>query len=874
MRCVLNIQGERASLLSMRRISLILAGASLVWERAVPLVWPVLAWLFLYAGITLLGAWDAVGDPWRALFALVSLTGFAVLTWRAARQFAWPDLSDIAHRLERDSGMAGRPYEAVTDQAAPLSAAEHALWDEHQRRERERLAALKARRPHAAWARLDPWALRIVLLLFVLSAWVLAGPQARSRLDDAFAFRPINALSQNLRIEAWIDPPAYTGRAPQFLDADAFEIEVPEGAQFVTRIAGSRRTPRLTLNQGTDRVRTDAVEIGDGVWEIRQLIERDTELTLRAGGTRTQWSVDIIPDTAPLVRLLEAPASTAQGELELRFEVIDDYGATDYALEIRPEGATDTDWDSLVLPGEQVRSAPEGNGMIGTVETARHQWAGDRVEMRLAVRDAADNTGYSGVQTRVLPERVFLDSLARAVAEQRREVMRHAGPYAPLIEPEPLYADDLPPGPLYLYDTPGRRIERAPDGIQRVAVALTALTDAPEYFFDDGTVLLGLRVVLHRLQRARHWDDAGPVAADLWAIALRAELGSLADAEAALAAAERALQEALARGADETELDALFQAYQQAMDNYLAALAREAEQGNAQAGGDVPMMDPADFEELLAALREAAELGDTAQAREALDMLSELLRNLEMQMGQGSGDGEPSDEISEALSEALEELGDVIGEQRELQDQTFGMQQENGGQPQGGQGQGGQSQGGPQNSGNTPGQQGGNTPQGLAENQQGGTSRSAQLAERQAAIAGQLERAREGLPGGSADPLAGAGDAMQQAEEALRQGNLDDALEAQDDALSELRDGAESLARDLLERMAENEGGPGEGDQEQDPLGRPTNGAYSDGAGVDVPEEMSRARAREILEELRRRAAETGRPQDELDYIDRLLDRF
>ena len=89
MRCVLNIQGERASLLSMRRISLILAGASLVWERAVPLVWPVLAWLFLYAGITLLGAWDAVGDPWRALFALVSLTGFAVLTWQAARQFAW-----------------------------------------------------------------------------------------------------------------------------------------------------------------------------------------------------------------------------------------------------------------------------------------------------------------------------------------------------------------------------------------------------------------------------------------------------------------------------------------------------------------------------------------------------------------------------------------------------------------------------------------------------------------------------------------------------------------------------------------------------------------------------------------------------------------
>jgi hypothetical protein len=33
-------------------------------------------------------------------------------------------------------------------------------------------------------------------------------------------------------------------------------------------------------------------------------------------------------------------------------------------------------------------------------------------------------------------------------------------------------------------------------------------------------------------------------------------------------------------------------------------------------------------------------------------------------------------------------------------------------------------------------------------------------------------------------------------------------------------------------------------------------------------------RAREILDELRRRAGERNRPQIELDYIDRLLDIF
>jgi len=41
-----------------------------------------------------------------------------------------------------------------------------------------------------------------------------------------------------------------------------------------------------------------------------------------------------------------------------------------------------------------------------------------------------------------------------------------------------------------------------------------------------------------------------------------------------------------------------------------------------------------------------------------------------------------------------------------------------------------------------------------------------------------------------------------------------------------------------------------------------------------VPDEIDVQRAREILEELRRRLSEPTRPQFELDYIDRLLKRF
>jgi hypothetical protein len=57
-----------------------------------------------------------------------------------------------------------------------------------------------------------------------------------------------------------------------------------------------------------------------------------------------------------------------------------------------------------------------------------------------------------------------------------------------------------------------------------------------------------------------------------------------------------------------------------------------------------------------------------------------------------------------------------------------------------------------------------------------------------------------------------------------------------------------------------------------DPLGR--DARYRDGEWdqtVQIPGEIDVQRARRILEELRRRLGETGRPQAELDYIERLL---
>jgi hypothetical protein len=56
-------------------------------------------------------------------------------------------------------------------------------------------------------------------------------------------------------------------------------------------------------------------------------------------------------------------------------------------------------------------------------------------------------------------------------------------------------------------------------------------------------------------------------------------------------------------------------------------------------------------------------------------------------------------------------------------------------------------------------------------------------------------------------------------------------------------------------------------------MGRSLMGAGNDGEGVSIPEEAERQRAKDILDELRRRYNE-AETEEEREYLRRLLDRF
>jgi hypothetical protein len=148
-----------------------LARGALFWERLWPALWPV--------------------------FGVVG--GFLAVA--AARR-----------RLEVDSGLAHRPLFALDDKLAtdPRDRAGAALWEAH----RLRLAW-----PRPGLVRLDPLALRVLVVLF-LAAGVAAG-------KDDWAGRLIGAVTPRLAmaqpglpasLSVWINPPAYTGQPPLYLE--------------------------------------------------------------------------------------------------------------------------------------------------------------------------------------------------------------------------------------------------------------------------------------------------------------------------------------------------------------------------------------------------------------------------------------------------------------------------------------------------------------------------------------------------------------------------------------------------------------------------------------------------------------------------------
>jgi hypothetical protein len=121
--------------------------------------------------------------------------------------------------------------------------------------------------------------------------------------------------------------------------------------------------------------------------------------------------------------------------------------------------------------------------------------------------------------------------------------------------------------------------------------------------------------------------------------------------------------------------------------------------------------------------------------------------------------------------------------------------------------------------------------------------------------------------------LNGGEEAMKDAHARLENGTTHGAIDAQNKAMASLDRAIKNLTESLRSTaMALPQPGFGAG---EDPFGRSGFGGFArDDGTVRVPDQMNVRRVREIMDELERRAGDGSRPQDERDYIERLLQSF
>jgi hypothetical protein len=159
---------------------------------------------------------------------------------------------------------------------------------------------------------------------------------------------------------------------------------------------------------------------------------------------------------------------------------------------------------------------------------------------------------------------------------------------------------------------------------------------------------------------------------------------------------------------------------------------------------------------------------------------------------------------------------------------------------------------------------------------------------------GQLAAEQEALRRALGDLLAAIGEAgaqvpralgeaelaMRQARDALQQGEAGAALDPETQALDQLRQGGQAMMQEMQRMYGQGQGQMpgqqfGQAPNNRDPLGRSMyNQGGADLWGERVPTELDLGKARAILEELYRRAGQRHRPTQELDYLNRLLQRF
>ena len=380
-------------LLRLRRRAALVLWTETLCHAAMPAAFIIAAWLVA----VIFGFGDFL------LFSAAIILALASLGWEAVR-IRPPCTADIDRRIERASGLKHRPLLTLQDELETESAWGATLWASHQARAAASLVGARTGWPAPLAALRDPYSLRALLWLLLVTGLVIAGPELPARFSSALALPswPIFAAPQ---VNAWITPPAYTGQAPLLLSPGQ-DVTVLQGSRLTIVVNGSEddisfsgaKLPTATLAANSRRA--DGVLTRSGILSVCPWWRR-----------LARWHITTLPPGAPVLNL--APITLARGAPNLSWQASDPYGLASLRAALQPQGYPHALPEGVALP----TTTGKGTARLDISDTP---YGGLPVNVRLQAKNLAGRSAMSNAQTVTLPLMPLHDPTAQLLGNARQ----------------------------------------------------------------------------------------------------------------------------------------------------------------------------------------------------------------------------------------------------------------------------------------------------------------------------------------------------------------------------------------------------------------------------------------------------------------------
>ncbi|ENN90105.1 TIGR02302 family protein [Bartonella bovis] len=787
----------------------LLAWCFLFFEWVWPRLLPFFLALSLLFSLSWFGIFSLLSYWWHLFFLWLIL--FAILgSLFFLFGFRFPTTKDVDYYIEQTSEFKNQPLSVQTDRLCVEDddGSSVVIWREHQRRMAEQLRHVQVRFAYPNSAAYDPIAFRALFILLCVCAFSFSFGSSGGRLSDAFDLRPL--VDETLiRIDAWVTPPAYTGIAPIYLtQSETTQFTVPEGSEVVVRVVNGAG------------VKVKAVSEED---EHKILLsEKKEQTTLNDPMTRFETRLD---------RSMRLSVSSRYRQQQWHLHMIKDQAPTISwlakperilagSLELRYEMDDDYGVTKAFVAIEPLLDHSENSSLLYKAPEIKLLLArGGKGKMR-TVQDISGHP-WAGSEVKIT-----------LVAEDGSGQQGRSKTFI-MILPQRIFTNPV----ARAVDEQRRLLALDACARERVLDMLSALLVRPEDGLQNVTHFLALQSAWIRLSAAKTDDQLRGVVHYLWQIALGIEGDQFESAQQRLKQAQAALRDALRHGTSSEEIERLMANLRQTVNDYISALPeKESKDGNTRK----TTLSKDSLSQKLDSIEEMAKLGSSSSAEQLLAEIEQTLDHLQSRKSNQAK--EQNDHQETQMKKKLDQLGDLMRRQQEILNDTHHLKKKQ-----------------RHNGENVP-----------SNEEKQNKALEDRLIELQFELS-ELEKelSAQGLK--QNDTLKEAEKKMNLAKTALDNGDYEMSMQNQSEALESLRQGAQSVLkemRNLLKQKGDNHNdvhGP------QDPLGRPLSsqtGQGQEGGGVQKNDQM---RARQILEEIRKRLNEDRIPEAEKSYLERLL---